>query len=581
VSRTLTRVVWEAYLIVDGIRFQCVEFFWNFSLNQIPVARVGLAVGRDAASLATAHVHTEAGHEALLDMKPAKVVLSPKGDWDEGRVGVWEAAGEQVVFEGYIGGTGYQTSAGSLQYVVSLVHWLSDLQFSSIVSNQTHPGSPANYQWRASFQSTNFTGGEPKPQFLSTSAAAGVFSSDRIRDDLWGQSLHQLFCGLSKHNMLHMRNTGLEQQRIDDLAELKVNQISQDALKRIECNQRVVYEKDGGPAVEFTPTDHPRGATEELIGETPEAGAMSPYHVPLKFASAAASQDVATAIGRWCSHRTLDTYYHTSVWDVLVGGLLPQFGAALVPKIRTAQVIPFTPGLRRTYSTALLAEDWVSISPLHTKNRPIYGTVLTPKSLASATDGLTHAAPLNFVGGFFSPYTAGDVEHARGMLRFANPPPWLNELLVARAYRSNRDGKRRVAVRPKAREATPKQLTYRSIQDYYTAYAKAAYYREVLQGRQATLTGKVRFDVAPGTTVRVVAGARVANKKSDMIGEVLSVTGQLNSITKTAYTSFQLGYVRTDAENESDATSTDSHPLFETTFAGAPLLYAYHFDAKG
>ena len=66
-----------------------------------------------------------------------------------------------------------------------------------------------------------------------------------------------------------------------------------------------------------------------------------------------------------------------------------------------------------------------------------------------------------------------------------------------------------------------------------------------------------------------------------MYGQVVRVTYEIDAENRTARTSFMLSHLRTEKENESDATSIDRHPLFgDSVVAGSPLVPAYAFGDK-
>ena len=67
-------------------------------------------------------------------------------------------------------------------------------------------------------------------------------------------------------------------------------------------------------------------------------------------------------------------------------------------------------------------------------------------------------------------------------------------------------------------------------------------------------------------------------QSQNLVGEVLRTTGMISAEARRGYTSFQIAYLRTERENENDATSVANHPLYEENFGGAPLLQAYKFD---
>ena len=83
----------------------------TFAINNIPVARCTLAVGRDAFSLRAATVHSQKSVNGLRMLNRARIIFRPHGEWQPTDVGVlgdgkWTKAGTRVIFDGYLTGFG-------------------------------------------------------------------------------------------------------------------------------------------------------------------------------------------------------------------------------------------------------------------------------------------------------------------------------------------------------------------------------------------------------------------------------------------------------------------------------------------
>ena len=118
--------------------------------------------------------------------------------------------------------------------------------------------------------------------------------------------------------------------------------------------------------------------------------------------------------------------------------------------------------------------------------------------------------------------------------------------------------------------------------DIYGDYAKAMYIQEALRGRQGMVTGKLRFDISPGSNVWIEGNSEKFIGESDKLGQnlvgmVMRSTFGLNAEQAKASTGYYLGYVRTEEENTDDRLSVETHPLYKGAFKGAPLVDAYGF----
>jgi len=114
--------------------------------------------------------------------------------------------------------------------------------------------------------------------------------------------------------------------------------------------------------------------------------------------------------------------------------------------------------------------------------------------------------------------------------------------------------------------------------DVSNKYAQMIYAANALQGREGTLTGKLRFDIAPGSTVVIRADAAtksagIDDLATDIYGFVNRVTVTINAQDASATTSFNLANLRTAEENDLSRFSMDSHPFYGVKYFNyAPLI---------
>ena len=93
-----------------------------------------------------------------------------------------------------------------------------------------------------------------------------------------------------------------------------------------------------------------------------------------------------------------------------------------------------------------------------------------------------------------------------------------------------------------------------------------------------SLTGPLRFDIAPGSSVKIEStpAAGILAKETaapSYKATVLRVSISISVDPPSANTVFQLGYVRSEAEDNNPAFSSTEHPLWnKETFIGCPLV---------
>lgn len=558
----VSRASFDLYLLIDGNRYRCSDAAANFALNKIPSARVSVAVGRDAHTLKRAMIHDTV--DKLKILKRAQIILCPKGQWnhcdplDGPR---WTAAGEQVIFDGYLTGVGYRKSRGTMQFSVSLIHWLADLGFSSALSNQSHPGNPSRFRWLAAWGQLGNTVTK-RNSFISTFTADALFIPESIATDFWERSIHQFFCALSAEDILDV--VGPEYCHGMGGS----NEEAQAALARIETHL----------------------AAAEAPGTTCEDGAGSPYWKPLPMVRGSVFNNIAKSISADMRNRTIDSFFSSTLWDKLVGDIGPRYKFSLVPKVQTAQIVPFVPGLRTTFDQEFgngVVLDVRDISYIDSSSfipRPLRAVGIIQGASPSST-GALGADVLTELGGCFAP----DI-NMKGTVIYLQPPSWLANA----PYHAHSPSKTLLAPVPSS-STTPQapggavgdetgetpNSTINQMGDYYDRAARYEFVQEMLRGRYAVIQGKLRFDIAPGTNISILNRdppfLDLDGLSGDMVGSVVRVGIALNAESGVAGTSFQLDNVRTMNENTDDRTSIAAHPLYSTIFSGAPLLHEYVF----
>ena len=98
---------------------------------------------------------------------------------------------------------------------------------------------------------------------------------------------------------------------------------------------------------------------------------------------------------------------------------------------------------------------------------------------------------------------------------------------------------------------------------------------EMLRGNTAELSGKLRFDIAPGSCVRIEGkGERFVEEDETAVplyASVYRTTIVINSENQRAGTTFALAHVRTEAENGDPRCAIDKPPLYKEPWRGAAL----------
>ena len=522
----------------------------GWELNGIPTAQVGVAVGREATSGLAANIHYLV--DKLKMQLPFQLYLQATEYANSYGIALEQwPADPFLIFEGYTAGTGMScSSTGQAEFSISLIHWLTDLNFSSCLSRTTTAMNPAQLSKAAAIGGFGVL-----PAFDITSLADDFFDSASIQEDFWGLCLRPWLNELAQQQILVDPD--------DPILNDPVNSINYEAQRALN---------------RFEPFVAPNGQQ------------TYSYGVPL----ATAPEDVfdvdsaADAISQDVSAETADTMGSTTFWDKLVGAFGPSYLFSVVPMVRTALIVPFQPGIAEIWQT-IYAEEYDSISlngdtPRALRGVRMFGGFGDQFGALGLAQGQADAQ--TSIGGAFDNPTLTD-----GMLRYFNTPRWLSSIVSSDVFglqaiapggiRANAMqpgvGQPLVGFRPVAIRQQARPLM--------NLFAQSVYVNEVLQGRTGTLRGKLRFDIGVGSSVQIkiseepfvyrqLGGTGV----NSMFGSVRRVTHVLDAEGPSASTTFDIGWLRSPLENTLDGTSVNTHPLWAKQWLGAPNVDMIAFN---
>jgi hypothetical protein len=258
--------------------------------------------------------------------------------------------------------------------------------------------------------------------------------------------------------------------------------------------------------------------------------------------------------------------------------------------ISRALVVPFTPGLRQVWTT-IDATEYDHLAHVYDLPRPLRGVGLvgTTNSVAGAVSPNSATIPGSSVSalvGLGGYYENPDALYKKGMTQIKLAPFWLQAVSTSffnARFSAGPQAVRGMAAAPRpavAEEAALHPLSRMGqARTLWNDFSRLLYLQERLQGRRVTLRGRLRLDIAPGSSVRVVLSKeRYLRQNGDDIdflyGHVNRVTVSIDCENQKAYTLFNISHTRSPRENGLDSYSTEQHFLYENVFRGAPLLEA-------
>lgn len=534
--------------IEDVGDFEVTDCQLSFGLNEIPTAQCVLAIGRNALDTSKrAKIHEAASY--LKSMRKAKIYATITGDFSDTQQ--WPA-GEKMIFDGRLCGTGFNRMLGQAGFTVHLIHWLADLSFSSILSEQSHPGNPTQYTFAVVKRKKGPSGAKNTDKLGSVSVKR-LFTWDNISKDLWGQALQPTLCLLAQQDLIKITAdmTNLAEQN-------QKNDMALAALSRIE---------GGGCGVE--PSEH-----------TPPLSLT--HDGSLTGAVANAIRSSVGSIGQ-------DTWASSTIWDMLVGPLAQSFMFGIVPQVDRALVVPTLPGFSQTYDVGLNANDYDFAELSGAIPRPLRAVGVfsgVSMSVGAMTGG-------NFKLGAVWPEKSDMEEVPEGMIRIISAPSWLSNIAPGASAVRDTSGTAKskptgTATTPVTTETKPEvenngtTNAERTIdaEGLYKRLAHAMYVTEALRGRNGSISGKLRFDICPGSTIKIEGQHEAFIGSSDKLGQdlygmVTKVSIGLNANQGRAGTGFMLAGLRDETENSDKRFTVEKHPLYNQAFKGAPLVPDY------
>jgi hypothetical protein len=537
----------ELLALVNGIPFEVVQALTTYERNSIPSCTVTVAVGREVTSGQAAAIHAKLDRVQIRNPFELFLYATPLGS-QGGAPNAWPA--ETKLFDGEVTGSGWERGQSGAQFTIHAEHWLADLNYSSALSGSSHPGNPANFTYSAGFQPMNVTvagGGLGGPlQWIPGNLVKSITKAD-IENDLWEDVLKKWMQAVSEDEPIDDRlgDPGILQNdaALDALAKIKSAEMGMDLGARVDS---------------------------EAIGNS----------LALALNSAITLNDV-----------------HTTLWGKLIGEWSPQFFFALIPRVEDALIVPFCGALRQAPEkwATFKAGDYVQCS-LNCALPHLLRCVAIAYPVEFTGGGNLDPgfgqAPLFGVAGLY-PIDSDK----KGLVLIKDAPLWMSQA----AQGLNR-GAAAAGVVPRvpiqhsatkieeAAEDGGENLPEDNERDWIAildAYAQQWYVHEMLKGRVGEISGRLRFDIAPGSQVLIEAGIDpfIADPRGreDLLGKPLygcveRVTHMINSELRRAGSSFTIAHLRTEAENESDDTSVAKPPLYKKGWLGASLIDDYKPD---
>jgi hypothetical protein len=534
---------WE---LDSGERYEVAAYSSAFELNNIPAGTVAIPVGY-ALDDGTPSKIMSTFNKFVAKQKIAiylKIETDTKTYGDG--LGAFQGADPVRIFRGYVTGAILRRTATSLHIVVHFSHWLSDLNNSSILSGSSHVSNPfALYDEGAEiFLAGNGTnsgggGGTDACQFDSAEAAWSILNvgADNLTgggEDLWEVAIKPF-----------LRCIVLADSMAPDLAVcFNTDEAKQKRLAALDAIKTggLVFKQDTG-----------------LIELTSEA---------------------VEHLRRGISN----TDANSSIWGTIIGNWCSDFFFAICPCVEDAIVAPLVGSYKsETGYKTIEPGDYYAID-LNLSSRQSIGAVFMISNNSGQTGALETLNPTDWPG-FWPKKQDCDVDKYNGVILARNMPYWLVNLL----FEPETPDTSEIPITPfdaisagaavlAAKIEKDKKLRKSQLNNLADAFARFFYVNEIFNNRSCDISGKLRFDICPGTTVKVQAAAldKDANLPFDVFyGQVVRVSYTIDATQGAVSTVLTLSNLRTQTELDDDVFSMSQPPLYQNAWDSAPLLPEY------
>jgi len=525
------------------------NFSSTFAINTIPSASLTLATGREVQTLATTPFH-DIGLDSDKPL-PAKVWVTYSD--------LAGATYKVLVFEGETAGVGWARTANRASFIIHLKHWLSHLNYASALSSAIHPGNPGNLTYPAVeqvFQINADTGeaGSDRQGWIHSITTDGLDTA--IEKDMWDELLLPYLKEVVAQDPF---DSQLEEVPVNTEANAKIL----DALKRMTRSEIVTAGYDGGAPLALNlidaQTELPRGDTDQLLG----------------------------GIGTELSDRSSQSFAYTTIWGKLIGEYGPTFLFEIVPTVSHALVVPISGALRKDPWMVLSGDDQLQIELSGEMEQPLRAiAIMHPLEDVTNINNGGQVTPLS-VGGSFGMYQGSNT----GAILFKTAPGWLTAGMSG--YRGDAEGQGvgegADTVVTSADELEPQANNSDNVEKFADgrkknamlaqAYAQQLYISEILKSRIGSVTGPFRQDIAPGSTIKILAPEDLLpeirqDERTDFLAKVIQVTSVIDAQDASAATTFTLTHCRTTVENKSDNYSSPAPALYKAGWVGGELSKA-------
>jgi len=518
----------KMWAIISGVEVEITKATVSYEMNTIPVGTILCPVGINEEN------EVAKSHELLKKKWPQPVQLMVEVKQVSGEKRKHLPDGKHVIFDGYVGGADLKRSLNGFTIAFELTHWLSDLNHGSAMSAASHPDNPTRFSFSSTFKMTSGGGAGGTEHWTPETLAASEFGPGEVQEDLWEKCILKWFKALAKNDRL-----GVQGGQGCTVGPNDSKGAVQAALGRFE---------NGDPPLKFL--------------EGYEQGIHQIWD-EFSFATFNATHNANSLAG----------VSHSTIWDKLINSFAANFNFSIIPFPEKAKVVPFCPlmedhwKVERSGSEYTIQSNEIDFLDFHQKViRPIKGYMLYGDigfiSGANSAGGQMKDTTDTFLGGCYVPDQEGP-----GMIIIKKLPRYLSNVVQAnRKVKAATNVKSTQVHSEETGDITDDSKDRKqAVLTHANDLAKFLYHNENLKSRHGQLSGPLRFDICPGSTIKIEGvGSEiykgVGAEVTDSYAHVLRITHYIDAEMPRAGTAFSLSHIHTKEEHGQH--SIDKHPLY-------------------
>jgi len=522
-----TTVKIRAYADISGTVVDISKIYCTFALSELPTAVITVPLG-----LETGSGKISLGHflgTNIYNLLPINVYITisnPSGK----KILIPE--GTYLIFSGYITGASYTRTSNKLELVLSAVHWLQTLAFSSAISATWLPSNPYDFNFSSLLEDVAGGGAVPASNLMP------VLDINRMRDN-FGNCLLDWLAQLASADRLKTENLA----HLVNIDKIKKNDILTGINATILSSGIIsLLELDANEDQLQLLHTNIRQALAGLLTRNQKDGLEN-------FVASLASK---------------------TLWEFLLA-LSKLFLFEIVALPDVVYLVPYIGPYRQYYDTfgegnSIALTDIVAY-PTRFSYTPPISAVLIRANL----DNLTGLAE-NPQGKILSTLSGAYVSNLTGMVMVRDAPPYLTSVITDQVIGANNATKPgNSGINPSPEEEVVEPAMERIFLD---RYAHFIYANEITKGRQTTVACPFRLDICPGSSLKIQTAPDAYGFTGQFryfYGSVESVKYNIDASTSTALALYNLTHVRSDIENESDDFTVEKHPFYSQGWLGTNI----------